>query len=136
GRFLLIFESIWEPLEQRQDHMALYFDPSTCPAQFLYWLAAWLGLTIGPQTEEGRLRALLSEAVELHRWRGTRYGLTRLLEICTGVTPLISEVASNRALLHIRIALPPEAAVDRDAIERIVRANKPAHAGYLLEIIS
>lgn len=30
--FLLIFESMWEPLEWRQDHIDLYFDPRTCPA--------------------------------------------------------------------------------------------------------
>src|SRR5204862_3065515 len=37
-RFLLIFEDIWEPLEQRQDHTAMYLEPRTCPASFLPWL--------------------------------------------------------------------------------------------------
>jgi hypothetical protein len=42
GRFLLIMESIWEPLEQRQDHIDAYFDPATCPASFLPGVAGWL----------------------------------------------------------------------------------------------
>ncbi len=136
SRFLLIFQSVWEPLEQRQDHLAMYFDPRTCPASFLHWLAGWLGISVGPRWPEGRLRTLLAEAVELYRWRGTRYGLTRMIEVCTGVTPVVSEAVSNPFLLHIRVAIPPESDLDRDTIERLVIANKPAHTAYLLEIAS
>jgi phage tail-like protein len=134
GRFLLIFQSIWEPLEYRQDHVAMYFDPRTTPTPFLNWMADWLGVNAGPVSDEGRLRMLLGEAVELYRWRGTRYGLTRLIELCTGVTPLVEESDSNPAVLHIRVSLPPESNVDRDTIERLVRAHKPAHTAYILEV--
>jgi phage tail-like protein len=134
SRFLLIFQSMWEPLEQRQDHLAMYIDPRTSPASFLEWLAAWLGITVGPRFAEGRLRALLSEAVELYRWRGTNYGLTRMIEVCTGATPIVSESAANPFVLHIRVALPAEGDVDRDAIERLIVANKPAHTAYFLEV--
>jgi phage tail-like protein len=134
GRFLLIFQSIWEPLEQREDHMEMFFDPRTCPEPFLQWLAEWLGVNVVQIAEEGRLRALIGEAVELYRWRGTRYGLTRLIEICTGVTPVIAEAADNPAVLHIRVALPRESNLDRDTIERLVRDHKPAHTAYLLEV--
>jgi phage tail-like protein len=136
GRFLLIFQSIWEPLEHRQDHMDMYFDAKTCPEPFLQWLSDWLGVNVGQVAEEGRLRSLIGEAVELYRWRGTRYGLTRLIEICTGVTPLIAESPNNPAVLHIRVALPPESQVDRDMIERLVKEHKPAHTAYLLEVFS
>jgi phage tail-like protein len=136
GRFLLIFQSIWEPLEHRQDHMEMFFDSKTCPAPFLEWLADWLGVNVGQIGEEGRLRSLIGEAVELYRWRGTRYGLTRLIEICTGVTPVIAETPENPAVLHIRVALPPETNVDRDTIERLVKDHKPAHTAYMLEVFS
>jgi phage tail-like protein len=134
GRFLLIFQSIWEPLEHRQDHLDMYFDPKTCPAPFLNWLADWLGVNVGGISEEGRFRGLIGEAVELYRWRGTRYGLTRLIEICTGVTPVIVETPNNPAVLHIRVALPAEGGVDRETIERLVKDHKPAHTAYLLEV--
>jgi phage tail-like protein len=136
GRFLLIFQSIWEPLEYRQDHMDMYFDPRTAPEPFLRWLADWLGVVVGGVSEEGRLRTLLGEAVELYRWRGTRYGLTRMIEVCTGLTPIVAESATNPAVLHIRVSVPPEAKVDRDTIERLVRVNKPAHTGYILELVA
>jgi phage tail-like protein len=136
GRFLLIFQSIWEPLEHRQDHLAMYFDPRTSPEPFLHWLADWLGVVVGPVSDEGRLRMLLGEAVELYRWRGTRYGLTRMIEITTGITPLIGEAPEDPAVLRIRVSVPPESKVDRDAIERLIVANKPAHAAYLLEVFN
>lgn len=136
GRFLLIFQSIWEPLEQRQDHLPMYFDPRTCPEPFLQWLSDWLGVLVGPVSDEGRLRMLLGEAVELYRWRGTRYGLTRMIEITTGITPLIGETPEDPAVLRIRVSVPPESKVDRDAIERLIVANKPAHAAYLLEVFA
>jgi phage tail-like protein len=136
GRFLMIFQSIWEPLEYRQDHMDMYFDARTCPPPFLTWLADWLGVSVGQVTEEGRLRSLLGEAVELYRWRGTRYGLTRLIEVCTGLTPVIAEAPSNPAVLHIRITIPPESNLDKDAIERLIREHKPAHTAYQLEVFS
>ena len=59
-----------------------------------------------------------------------------MIEICTGITPLVAERSTNPAVLHIRVAVPPECKVDRDAIERLVIANKPAHTAYLLEVIS
>jgi phage tail-like protein len=136
GRFLMIFQSVWEPLEYRQDHMDMYFDARTCPAPFLTWLADWLGVGVGQVMEEGRLRSLLGEAVELYRWRGTRYGLTRLIEVCTGLTPVIAEAPSNPAVLHIRVTIPSESGLDREAIERLIREHKPAHTAYLLEVFS
>ncbi|MBV9327033.1 MAG: FHA domain-containing protein [Chloroflexi bacterium] len=136
GRFLMIFQSVWEPLEYRQDHMDMYFDARTCPPSFLTWLADWLSVSVGQVMEEGRLRGLLGEAVELYRWRGTRYGLTRLIEVCTGLRPVIAEAPSNPAVLHIRVTIPSESNLDRDMIERLIREHKPAHTAYQLEVFS
>ncbi len=134
GRFLLIFESLWEPLEQRQDHLALYFDPRTTPATFLPWLAGWLSLAVDTHWPEERVRRLLAEGMDLYRWRGTAYGLTRMIEVCTGLTPQIGERAGAPFVFHVSIATPPGGTVDRDLIEGLILAHKPAHAGYLLEV--
>jgi phage tail-like protein len=136
-RFLRIFENIWEPLEHRQDHIEMYFDPRTCPASFLPWLASWLDLPFNPHWPETRHRRLLSAAMELYSWRGTAYGLTRMIEVCTGLTPLIRELPSQPFVFHIRIIPPPGApagTVDTDFIEELIQTHKPAHAGYVLEV--
>jgi phage tail-like protein len=133
NRYMLIFESIWEPLEQREDYIDMYFDPRTCPVSFLPWLAGWLGLSIDRHWPEARRRQLLAEALELYRWRGTRHGLTRIIEVCTGLTPQIEEDAAQPFLFRVRVAPPTEGEIDWDLIEALVSAHKPAHAGYILE---
>lgn len=137
-RFLHIFEDIWEPLEQRQDHISLYFDPRTCPLSFLPWLASWLDIPLNPHWPEARQRHLLTQAMELYSWRGTSYGLARLIEICTGLTTEIVEKPNEPFVFHIRISLSSATdgeAVDRAFIEELIQTHKPAHAGYILEVL-
>ena len=133
ARMLLVFESLWEPLEQRQDHVAMYFDPRTCPAEMLPWLGAWLDVTLDPHWPEDRRRSLLTEAMELFRWRGTAYGLSRIIEVSTGLTPVIVDDGSTPFVIRIRIAIPPGSTVRAEVIEDLIRAHKPAHVGYVLE---
>ncbi|GAC1301226.1 MAG: hypothetical protein NVSMB27_41550 [Ktedonobacteraceae bacterium] len=133
-RFLLIFEDIWEPLEQRQDHIAMYFDPRTCPVSFLPWLASWLDLPFNAHWPEVRRRRLLAQAMELYSWRGTRYGLVRMIEVCTGLTPVITESTSQPFVFQIRLSLPAGSSIDKDLIEDLIHLHKPAHAGYILEV--
>lgn len=133
-RFLSIFEDMWEPLERRQDHIHMYFDPRTCPAAFLPWLANWLGLTFNPHWPEARRRRLLAQAMDLYRWRGTRYGLIRIIEVCTGLTPVIIENPLEPFVFRIRITGISEVAVDKEFIEELICTHKPAHAGYILEV--
>lgn len=133
-RFLSIFEDIWEPLEQRQNHIHMYFNPRTCPTSFLPWLAGWLGLTFNPHWPESRRRRLLAQAMDLYRWRGTRYGLLRMIEISTGITPVISENPLEPFVFRIRIAGISAATIDKEFIEELIRTHKPAHTGYILEV--
>jgi len=133
GRMLLIFESLWEPLEQRQNAIAMYYDPRTCPAEFLSWLASWLQLSIDRHWPEPRRRRLLREAMDLYRWRGTSYGLSRMIEVCTGITPTITEDPARPYTFQIRVRIPPGSDVRREFIEYLVKAHKPAHVGYALE---
>jgi phage tail-like protein len=136
-RMLLIFENIWEQLEQRQDFLEMYFDPRTCPASFLRWLASWFDVAIDPHWPEARIRALLLELIQLYRWRGTKYGLTRMLEVCAGVGSEISVSPTSPFVLNITAWLGQQSvdhAADRVLIEQLVNAHKPAHVGYLLEV--
>jgi phage tail-like protein len=134
GRMLLIFENIWEPLELRQDHIERYFDPRTCPAVLLPWLASWVDLPLSPHWPEARVRQLVAEALDLYRWRGTRYGLARMIEIRTGLSARIDEVPDQPWVFRVTIQTPDGAGVDRALVEEVIDAHKPAHAGYILEV--
>jgi hypothetical protein len=39
-------------------------------------------------------------------------------------------------VLHIRVTIPPESNLDREAIERLIREHKPAHTAYQLEVFA
>lgn len=134
GRFLLIFESILEPIQQRQDHIGMYFDPRTCPEPFIAWLASWLDLVPSGRIDEARRRRLVGEAMDLYRWRGTRYGLARVIELSTGLSAEVLDEPGQPAVIRVRLRLPAELGVDRATVDELIRQNKPAHVGYILEV--
>jgi len=135
-RYLLILESIWEPLEQRQDHIAMYFDPCACPRSFRPWLASLFGIALPAAWPEERMRTVVKAAMEIYGWRGTRYGLELLIRACTDpdMGVVITEDAREPFVFRIMVTPPPACDVDRTLIESLIQANKPAHAGYILEI--
>lgn len=134
GRYLMLFEAIWEPMQQRQDHIAAYFDPRTCPEPMLPWLAGWLDLSLPAGWPEERRRGLVREAMDLYRWRGTRYGIARMIEVCTGLSAEVIDEPGQSAVIRVRVRLPADSGVDRSTIEQLILSHKPAHVGYILEI--
>jgi len=134
GRMLLIYEELWEPLEWRQNHIDFYFDPRTAPREFLGWLATWIGLTLDKHWPEERRRLLLDEAMELYRWRGTHYGLARMIEVCTGISATITDVPGRPFVMRVQVRIPRDSYVRAEMIERLVQGHKPAHVGYVLEV--
>ncbi len=95
GRFVMLFESFWRPIEAQIDNLPYYFDPEFTPTALLPWLATWVDLTLDERWPEEKRRRLLSSAVALYRKRGTRRGLQEYLEIYTGANVQISEHGAN-----------------------------------------
>jgi phage tail-like protein len=134
-RFLKIFETVWEPLEQRQDHIDMYFSPRTCPAEWLPWFAGWFGLELDPSLSESRVRLLLANTLDIYRWRGTKYGLTKVIEVCLGVRPDVTENPSEPNVFRVRVRLPEDATPDfLPRLRALISAHKPAHTGYVIEV--
>ncbi len=133
NRFLQIFEASWEPLEWRQDHIAMYFDPRTCPASFLPMLSSWIGLEFDSRWSEWRHRQILLETATLQRFRGTPYALQRYLELVLDVSPRIVEHPDEPFVFRVQFPLGTELRVLGLARE-IIETHKPAHTGYILEV--
>lgn len=90
-RYLAMFDGMLADLEARAIERRVLLDPRSAPEESLPWLAGFVGLALDERwTPEVRV-TLIREAVWLFRFRGTVPGLTRLLEICLGVTPVIIE---------------------------------------------
>lgn len=83
GRFLMLFESFFAPIEQQISEIHSYFDPDLTPARFLPWLATWFNLALDDNWSESQQRKLLNSIMWLYRRRGTRIALQRYLEIFT-----------------------------------------------------
>ncbi len=94
GRFLMLFESFWAPIETQINSTHYYLDPRITPANFLPWLASWFDLDIDEYLTEAQVRQLIRWAIALHRSRGTKWGLLKYLEIYTGQQ---AEIIEHRA---------------------------------------
>jgi phage tail-like protein len=154
GRFLLIFESILNPIENTVDNMALYFDPKLTPESLLPWLASWVDLVLNPSWPLERRRELVQNAAELYRWRGTRHGLSEYLRIYTGAPPEILEYVPGMILdektqlgvntvlgssgtghhFTVNIESTKESNIDPKVVREIIDSQKPAYTVYTLEI--
>ena len=126
------------------DHLHYYFDARLAPPDLLLWLASWVGLVLDERWPEARRRELIRKAVELYQWRGTRRGLAEMLQLYSGVEVEIQEpgVTGGKAsipkesafMFRVRVKPPPGQTVSREMLEAIINMEKPAHAGYVLEV--
>lgn len=154
GRFLMIFESILGPLEGMIDNMASYLDPALCPEELLPWLASWMGLEVDDSWPVERRRELVGSADNLFRWRGTRRGLREFLRLYAGVEPQINEDfggiglagvhelgqntvlgGGNQHVFTVTFEVDDADTINVDGVRRIIEAEKPAHAGYILRVV-
>lgn len=130
GRYLRIFEAIWEPFEQRQSQITMYFDPCTCPAALLAVLEHWLAISFSKHWPESRRRQLLAEAAELYRWRGTMHTLERVIEIYTSIVPTITAHPTEPFVIEIDPHVQIEEAADLETLTMLIELFKPAHIAY------
>jgi phage tail-like protein len=158
-RYLWIVSSIHNSLEMEIDYLHEYFDPMKAPADFFRWLGAWFAVNIDFAIPEAKLRMLIRESVTLYRWRGTALGLSKMLEIVTGVRPEIIEgsvpiqeytireekfvgyraldntIIDEKASRHLFTVRFPvlSSAFGEETIKKvhqIIREEKPAHTDY------
>ena len=105
-RLLMVFESVWAPLDEQIGNLKYYFDASMTPERMLPHLAGWMGFEFDDTWPEATRRKLLGpwqEAedyypcllYELYRRRGTKWALTQWLTLYMGKVPRIIERRAN-----------------------------------------
>jgi phage tail-like protein len=134
-RFMAIFEAILMPVEWNVDNFDMYLDPASAPEEFLPWLSNWFEIYYDPSWKVEQRRQLLAEAHQIFARRGTRWSLSRLLEIYTQHTPEIIEFEEGMQPYTFKVVLKAKTELDKALIMRMINANKPAHTSYTLEII-
>lgn len=153
-RYLRSFQDIWDPFQALIDRLDTLFGAFSTPPAYLLWLGAWVFAPNEEDWPEMKRRQIVAEAVELFRWRGTRRGLSRFLQLYTGVVPRIDDlpvtgmVLSPTTLLgnsqklgsipaHVfTVTIQNVSGADWSelAIRRIIEFEKPAHTSYILNI--
>ncbi|MEU3226868.1 phage tail protein [Streptomyces sp. NPDC006976] len=148
-RFTAGLDTVLAPILSTLDNLPAYFDPALAPEDFLPWLSSWVDAGIDPSWPVALRRAAVARAVELHRWRGTRRGLTEHLRLCFGVEADIQDgggaVWSSEAggelppaptgELLVRVRPPAGRTVDAARVLTVVRASCPAHLTCRVEIL-
>jgi phage tail-like protein len=149
-----VMESMHGPDEEILANIDSYTDPRRAPDEFVPFLSWWVDMAwlfLDPPDDPhakpgppfpggpGRLRELVASAAREGKWRGTSRGLTRLLEVATGVdgfavqeTVLDSDGA--RVPFRIQVRAPAPAEPYAELILRIAEHEKPAHVTLEREI--
>lgn len=148
GEFLSIFEEILKPIQRTVGGLPTIFDPRLAPEPMVNFLATWVGSHRPAGCPDDSWRQTVRQTIWLHRWRGTKRGLRRALEIITGERPLITEFGGTLAIgndaslgintvvtdasgSHITVTFlcsPDD--VDIVLIAGIIRQYKPAHVTF------
>jgi phage tail-like protein len=134
SRFLALFESILFPIEWNIDNFDLFLDPGTAPSEFLPWLMNWFEISFNSTWSEEQRRKLLKGANQIYARRGTRWALSRVLEIYLGQPPDIIENSDGQNPYTFKVKIPlPGNNVNQELIEQLINSNKPAYTAYSIE---
>jgi phage tail-like protein len=148
-RFISGFDDVLAPVLLTLDCLIDYFDPQLTPADFLEWLAGWVGIEVDESWETARRRAAIATAVEMYRMRGTISGLRANLEVLSGgqveitdsggvawsTSPMGELPGQDSPRLAVRVSLPEVTERTTKAIDSIVATAKPAHVVHRVEVV-
>lgn len=90
-RYLSLFESMFDDLEDKLNGLAALLDPAAAPAGALPWLASWLALALPEAQSAAAQRPAISGAYARYGRRGTAAGLREVLHAEAGVDARIDE---------------------------------------------
>lgn len=147
-RFVSAFDTALAPAVAALDNLPAYLDPAVAPADFVEWLAGWVGVSLDENWPLERRRDLVARAAPLYRRRGTAGALAEQVALYAGVVPEVIETGgvawsaepgaalpgSAETRLTVRVVVPDPSAVDVRRLEAIVAEAKPAHIPATVEV--
>jgi phage tail-like protein len=98
-RFLSIFQSTFDGLDQAIDDLWMMFDPASVPDKWFSWLAQWVALPINPLWTNQQRRVALKKAGAVYPQRGTAAGIQELIKEYCDVDARLVEHFRLRQLL-------------------------------------
>lgn len=135
GRFLLIFESMLNPITWHIDNFDLYLAANIAPGEWLQWMASWFDVLLVPEMPLDRQRNILGQMGWLFQRRGTVAGIQRLLELYFAVSVEIIE--EELCQFTVRLPHTPDDPLlsSETLIRRLIDSQCPSFAAYRLEMV-
>jgi len=90
-RFLFMFQHVMTTVTDRIDHIVDLTDPLAADANFLPWLASWVGFELDESLPIHQQRELVRRAIRLMRTRGTRHGIEEMVRVLTSAPVRVEE---------------------------------------------
>lgn len=91
-RYMSVLSSVFNDLEEKIDELPELLDLDTCPVELLKVYGSWLGIDLGDSLfEEDIMRALVKEAYQLNRMKGSHWCLERITQLFLGDDGIIIE---------------------------------------------
>jgi len=125
-----------------------FFDPSKTPDEFLPWLAGWVALSLRDDWSSQTRRAFVKQAIKFYRLRGTKAGLTEILDLylynsglsTTRTNVKIEDEFDNFPyFFQVTVKLNKRDQVgyykQANIAKAIIDQQKPAHTYYALKIL-
>lgn len=149
-RFVSAFDQGFAPILATLDGLASYVDPWLAPADFVDWLAGWVGVELDDAWTTEQRRSIVAGAALVHRRRGTVRGIVDALELafdarvevedtggCTwSATPGGEPLGSDPPSVTVRIVVDDPSRVDPRRVEMALEAVKPAHVAHACEVVA
>jgi phage tail-like protein len=144
-RYLAVFQTIYEELEEEIDGNLKNYSSDTASYDFLKWLCSWYCMTEVDLWTEEQLRYLLKNSYRIYQELGTRRVMEEICTLYLGETPEIIEykqiddvnfkdkhnLGKRKIFIHPNvfsvIVEKPLTKLRQDAFEKIVSGCKPAH---------
>lgn len=145
-RYLAIFQSLYEDMEEKIDHAAESYTPENPDHDFLKWLSDRFCIRSADLWNEEQLRYILKNAPRIYRNIGTKSVIIELCELYLGCRAEILEYYDRQEQGFVNKYNIPEdklfinpyvftviarterlSAAEFDGLERIIDACKPAH---------
>ncbi|HUQ57193.1 phage tail protein [Lentzea sp.] len=143
------FDDVFAPLISTIDCVDAYIDPLLAPEEFVRWLSSWFGVLLDESWPMTAQRAVVAEAVDLFRMRGTIAGLRRHLTVVVDGEVEIFESGGTSWSVRPRPEPPTDVehwvsvvvrprdprALSEEAVAAVIRAAKPVHVVHTLQVI-
>ncbi len=141
-------DEVLAPVLLSLDSFSAYLDVGTTPEDMLPWLAQWVGLSDDQAQARGGQRELLRSARDMHARQGTKRGIELAVTAALGIEVSVVETGGaawssrpdaelpgeSEPAIVVRVRPGPDREVDIDHLDAVVRAARPAHVRYVVEV--